>query len=223
MKNSNPTQNQGMSISSFFLTYIIPKKGLKSELSKTINSKHLQKSLLQLVNQYNVNKSSNSTDIEIISCDRFFDARMAFHLNLEEELRELMMSLIEGNYSFTKKAFDDNVTIMDSKSCLDLLDYIDLGKHQELNMDKDAHYFIVPVFVLSSKPEQNPTRDIFSIFHNKQLYNNVLMNMHNSNIISNISVNLPKDKPEMIFFGLFENEGFVSKYILDLRPQISPV
>lgn len=213
-------QNEGMSLSSFFLSYVIPKNKLAQALGKEISSELIHATLKSILDEYLLHKSGSVGDIAFISFNRFFDARMAFHLNLEEDLRGMLIDGIESDYKFTNSLFQNKINIIPSECCFDLLDYIDLPKNQETKMDQSAYCFIIPIFILSSKPDVNPTRDLFSIFKTKELYEKVITSLQTSQLVGDISAKVPNQK---FYCGLFENESFVSKYILDLRPKITNI
>jgi hypothetical protein len=210
--------NNGMSISSFFFAYVIPKRKLSKSIDKAIDQKSIQDSLMPLLNEYLKHKAPKSGKVALIAFNRFFDARMAFHLNLEQELRSLLVEQIEADHKLPEKIFNQKVTVVDAEPLQGLLDYIDLSVNQELPMDKIAHFFILPIFVLSSVPGVNPTSELFSIFKSKEFYKDVVIKIQNSQLSGNIAKLISND---VYYCGLFENESFVSKYILDLKPQMS--
>ena len=213
-------QNEGMSLSSFFLSYVIPKNKLAQAVDKEVSPELIHATLKSILDEYLLHKSVSVGDVAFISFNRFFDARMAFHLNLEEDLRGMLIDGIESDYKFSNSLFQNKINIIRNESFFDLLDYVDLPKNQETKMDQLAHFFIIPIFMLSSKPDVNPTRDFFSIFKTEELYEKVITSIQTSQLVKDISDRLPNQK---FYCGLFENESFVSKYILDLRPKITNI
>jgi hypothetical protein len=203
------------SLGCFFFTFVLPKRSFSNSVDKNISSQKIVKSLSPLFEEFARVKRRELGNIAFLAVDRFFDSRMAFRLELEKELESMFTDELDFKPELASALYQNKVNVFKSATFLDVIDYVDLNQHHYIKMDELAYYFILPVFILSSKPNVDLTQELFSIFPNKEIYNNTLFRM--KQLIQNIS----NDSSNSYFCGLFESEALVSKYIIELKPQIA--
>lgn len=147
---------KAVSVSSFYKVYCVPKRNLTSDIDRWFTEDQVKQSLVPIYETL-VDKNPakpEMKEVSLIAFNRLFDARIAMQLNLRKQLEDMLVSKLQS-WSFTSNILSNKVNCFLTEQIYDnnVLDYFDIEKSFFLPMDKDVHYFVIPVFVISTNDE----------------------------------------------------------------------